>query len=641
MGDYRVRLVTYAWGRTYIDRMLDFPLSSVLAPGNLPALAREFGCEVAIVTEEAEFEYLRSHRVVRELERICPVKLVSLDDLIAEPWQYGISLAYALFRGMTAELDGPITETYFLFLNGDFVLADGSYERLVPHIHAGHRALLSPSYCANEEAVVPELERGRDGSTGALAIPARRMAGLVLAHRHNTIRAKTVSQEVAHFRYMDQFYWQADPGTLLGFQMPISLVAMRPEAELDDIGAFWDWGIVYDFCPSRTLTVLGDSDEFLMLELREADTHRDAILLGPNDPVDAASRMMGYITQYQVDNARHPLVLHDRDVPDLAAALRGLEAYRDALIAHLPKRPIDHRGHSQWTYHHRHLFRFPVDARREYTRLRGELRKLEARRLDVQKQIDAIAGQHDAPPLPQEDALGPRDTGAVATLYRRAFGRLPRPRVWHPLYLAYREVALALEVASAEGLTVLLVSAPREALSRSADTLPRGSERVSPHDFDSMERLRSEGRRFGACMIEWEAGTLEDLGEVLRKAESLIDARARISIHCVNHYGLPVDVWAHGIARAALETPRNVEIIATGSLPGFLAVRCTRLLQAGRRLGRGGAIAVAAIALVTGAGFALLAWLVEPRRQGFHGRPRRSCTSVTLTLGPEAGESAA
>ena len=37
-----VRLVTYAWGRQYIDKLLEYTLASVLAPGNLPALAEEF-----------------------------------------------------------------------------------------------------------------------------------------------------------------------------------------------------------------------------------------------------------------------------------------------------------------------------------------------------------------------------------------------------------------------------------------------------------------------------------------------------------------------------------------------------------------------------------------------------------------------
>ena len=97
------RLVTYAWGEEYLDKLLTFTLGSVLAPGNLPRLAAEFDCSVVIVTEARFFDYVRQHPTGRRIESICPLRLLPLDDIVGQPWQYGISLAYALFRGF-AEL---------------------------------------------------------------------------------------------------------------------------------------------------------------------------------------------------------------------------------------------------------------------------------------------------------------------------------------------------------------------------------------------------------------------------------------------------------------------------------------------------------------------------------------------------------
>ena len=155
-----VRLVTYAWGRRYIDKLLEYTLASVLAPGNLPALAEEFDCTVVGVTEKNFFNYVEAHPVAKRIKSICPIRLLPLDDLIGEPWQYGISLAYALFRGF-AELGLAMTETYILFLNADFVLADGSYERLIPHMRRGERVLLAPSYCTVARRAAPTV----DGAT--------------------------------------------------------------------------------------------------------------------------------------------------------------------------------------------------------------------------------------------------------------------------------------------------------------------------------------------------------------------------------------------------------------------------------------------------------------------------------------------
>jgi hypothetical protein len=252
-----------------------------------------------------------------------------------------------------------MTDTYLLFLNADFILADGSYERLIPHMLRSERVLLAPSYCTAAERVAPLLEARCDPRTGILAIPPRELAAITLSHRHNTIRAKTINQPLVHFEYMDQSYWALDADTLLGHQMPISLVAMRPEVALSDLSTFWDWGIVYDFCPSQRLTVLGDSDDFLMLELRAEAAHLNLMRVGPTAPETAAARMLGYITHYQIDAGRYPLTLHSRDLPPAtASAHAALQRFVDEQSRYLTLKPKDHRNHPDWLYHKEHLQRY-------------------------------------------------------------------------------------------------------------------------------------------------------------------------------------------------------------------------------------------------------------------------------------------
>lgn len=101
MNQPPLRLVTCAWGKEHLDRLLTLTLGSVLAPGNLPRLTAQFDCTVVIVTETCFFDYVRQHAISRRIESICRLRLLPLDDIIGEPWQYGISLAYALFRGFS------------------------------------------------------------------------------------------------------------------------------------------------------------------------------------------------------------------------------------------------------------------------------------------------------------------------------------------------------------------------------------------------------------------------------------------------------------------------------------------------------------------------------------------------------------
>ena len=373
-----IRIVVFAWGKSYIDNLMERALSAALAPGNIPTLAREFNCTLAVVTEEALFDYVREHQTIQRIEHYCKLRLIALDDLIAEPWQYGITLANALFRGFS-ELGSAMTETYILFLNADFILADGSYASLIPYIRSGHRAIVSPSYCANEEAVLPILSAKFCPKDKCIALAPRDMANLILMNRHNTILAKTVSQSEFHFRYSDQFYWEVDQDTLISHQMPIALVAMRPEVELQEISTFWDWGVTYDFCPSKNLTALGDSDEFLMLELRSHDTHRELILAGQADSLVQAESMSGYITEYQIDNSKYPLTLHSGELPIDIDKYRLFLANRVKDVTQKIKVKQSHHKHSQWAYHQAQLLYFQETLlqRREIDDLKREVAEID------------------------------------------------------------------------------------------------------------------------------------------------------------------------------------------------------------------------------------------------------------------------
>ena len=169
---------------------------------------------------------------------------------------------------------------WLIFFNADFILADGSWRNLLTHLARGERLVASPSYCVRSSDVVSELRERIDARTGTLVLEPRELASLVLRHRHDTVRAKTVNQRFLSARYMDQFYWLVDDNTLLGHQMPVSIVGMRPEHYVGDPNSYWDHGFMRELCPEAKICVIGDSDEFLMMELRQKGVAADQISPG-------------------------------------------------------------------------------------------------------------------------------------------------------------------------------------------------------------------------------------------------------------------------------------------------------------------------------------------------------------------------
>jgi hypothetical protein len=345
------RVITYAWGKQYVDILLSLTIPALLARGNLPYIAALTRCELVILTEERFFATVSAHPSVIRAKKFCFVRLISLDDLIAHKDKYGMALTFALHRGFS-DLGAAMTESWQIFLNADFVLAEDSLRSVICRLAQGERLVASPSYCVDAAPVIAQLrERIADG-TGALAIPSRDLAAITLAHRHNTIRGKTVNKPEFTLRYIDQFYWLVDDGTLLGHQMPIAIVGMRPERHVVEPNSYWDHGLMKEYCPDAGMCVLGDSDEFLMVELREKEVAQELIESGRPSPKIIAERMISFLTPYQRDCARHSLVLHSGEIPPQASIARQkLRTYVDEVLSHLPAFLPSHINHPQWNYH--------------------------------------------------------------------------------------------------------------------------------------------------------------------------------------------------------------------------------------------------------------------------------------------------
>ena len=587
----RVRLVIFAWGKSYVDNLLERALSSALAPGNLPTLAKHFDCTVVIVTEESLFTYVKSHPISVKLQLVCPLKLVSIDDLIGEPWQYGITLAYALFRGFS-DLASEMTESFILFLNADFVLADGSYERLMPHMLAGERALFAPSYCAVEEEVTPLLQANAVSHNGAIVMAPRAMADMIIAHRHNTILAKTLNQDMCHFAYSDQFYWQVDERTIVGHQMPIALVGVRPEVWVTDINTFWDWGVVYELCPSKKMTVLGDSDEFLMLELRARHTHIESIRCGRGTPKSKALGMSGYITQYQLDHATFPLTLHGGDLPDnIEIARASLDAGTKEILKHVTQAP-KHSGHKAWRHHQLHLKYFHETRHRRaaIAEMKENLRLLEERflpgcralrsRLHELQQLhknglEAVSMKSGFLAIPLWRILFHQARMAAGFILRthlrpyvhRFTGEAPHYPPWHPSWSEYRHISrLFREAKSGPPLKLLIVCADDGWLAKSIE-MPQGSAVFTATEGqlngDGIAPA-SAGNKVGLCIVQLDSARITTFETMYDQTMKHLSPNGKIVFHYADSSRTAPILPSNVAARVSLKHGKHFELHAGG-----------------------------------------------------------------------------
>ena len=342
----KARFLTVAWGADYIERFTEYALPSYLATGNLPALAAATDLEVVFMTTSKDIAVFERHDLIRRVREICPVSFIEIDDLISTA-VYGVTLTLAYARAVFA-CGEDMLRTHFVFMNTDFVLADGSLRSLSRHILAGRSIVLAPSFRATAEALEPGLRDAVDPATRTLTMTPRELAARALAHPHPTTIAKTVNQGFCHSVQPNQFYWRVDEHTMLARFYLIFMLCLRPERLVREINSYCDYGFVPEMCPSGDTAVMDDSDEFFMLELQRREQEMFLLRLGRMSHVGIVSALQQWTTAEHRRAAEYDLVFHARDVPPELARVKQEAAAFVKRIAQLTRRPVPHAHHPYW-----------------------------------------------------------------------------------------------------------------------------------------------------------------------------------------------------------------------------------------------------------------------------------------------------
>jgi hypothetical protein len=620
----KARVIIPVWGEKYVARLDAACLPALLAPGNLPHLAEHFDCELVIVTESRLFDAVRALESIERAQRWCGLRLTAMDDVLSHPSYYGYTITQSLYRGFT-DLGDEATNVWCLFLNADFVLADGSYRSLVKKIQAGERCILAPSYCTIEENVRPALQQRIAAHGGVLAVPPREMAGMILDNRHYTIRAKTINWRMYRIDHVDQLYYVVDRDTLLAKQIPIAVVAMRPERAPREPVAFWDYGVVSELCPTSRLCVIGDSDEFLMMELRGKGGMGGWLKLGWLDQREIARHLSLWSTADQRKCADHTLVLHRSDVPaNIDAGIEALDGYWKAVARQLSPQPRDHRDHYIW--------RAIVEQHGKWHRQRGGSGTVAP--APAGNRLVALIKQTAGALLSHGANDGYRTLRELmATIQERLLGRLPEVSMLHPLRLDTQPAVELLKGLSRDARKVLCLSSrTRPAVAHHVGHWFAEVVSEAP-DWLLDETSRAEREKsgpFDLCFAELGRSELLEFETMYRRLRTLIRPGGRI----VMLY------QTRGLERIL---QRDLELIHNGLPPldlphlefrgGTLAMLVQSLWERELLdLDGGGALRLLRFALLAAATAPLAAAANIAARRADVGRVGRSCTSLLLDV---------
>jgi hypothetical protein len=211
MASPRLYIAVTFWGEQYRRYFVDYCLASLMAPGNIPALAGESGSRLLIATTDVDWQAMQSE----------PVFQAACANFIVEHVVHNVDrsqksrpqIMQAMSDGHRLLADRMFEDgAYGVFVYPDSLLADGGLARLRELAQSGKKVVMCLAVrFANEHLIGALHERGLLRKGEPLTVDAMTLARLSITHMHS--EARRCDFEAEAFDYgAGAYFWTVTPG---------------------------------------------------------------------------------------------------------------------------------------------------------------------------------------------------------------------------------------------------------------------------------------------------------------------------------------------------------------------------------------------------------------------------------------------
>jgi hypothetical protein len=550
-----VKLLLCVWGYDYVRQLLEYGLSTLLAPGNVPAVAAELPTEFVILTSVDDQSFIVEHPAFKRLETICKTTIHPIDHLITDGnYSTTITLAYT---EAVRDVGGAMIDTCFFFLVSDYIVANGSFANALKHMQQGTSAVVVGNFQVEQESALPWLQERLARDKLSLSLQPRELMRWAMNNLHPLTIANMVNLPFSHNSDSNRLFWRVDGNTLLGRFYLMHMLCVRPEVADFVIGSSCDYSFIPEMCPSGNVDAITDSDEYLVIEMQPRSHESKFLRPGPIEVKPLAKSLSGWTTSVHRENASHSLLFHADELP---AEINDRIGEADAFIAdvarHLSRKPQPYRGHPYW--------RGAMATFREFS----------GGRLSDEEWFYALG-------IPEVSSRW-----ANWLLWHSKFalmGRPPHVLPWHPAWPDYRVVLREIDSFFKDPRQrMLLVSNEPTVFSVAlADSGERTHRlRCRPFLKNRPERYARLHGMFDLCLLELSETDIEDGRELVDRLVPLLKSGGRIILFVLNRREV-VDQrnFGHSVTFQSLRFAR------AGALPTQIHFVPSNLI---RRWGRNG-----------------------------------------------------
>src|SRR5208282_6172689 len=234
-----VKVLLPVWGYRFVRQFLECGLPTLLAPGNVPALAAALPTEFVLLTSGEDEAYLREHAAFKELASICKIEIRLIDHLITDG-NYSTTITLAYTEAVRA-VGEAMLDTCFFFLVSDYIVADGSLGNALKRMQRGVSAVVVGNFQVSREDALPWLEEKLTFARHRLTLQSRELMQWALNNLHPTTLANTVNIPFSHNSHTNRVFWRVDGATMIGRFYLMHMLCVRPEITDFTIGSSCDY----------------------------------------------------------------------------------------------------------------------------------------------------------------------------------------------------------------------------------------------------------------------------------------------------------------------------------------------------------------------------------------------------------------
>lgn len=203
------------WGEEYVRAFLEYHMRSMLAPGNLPALAGEHNF-VSIVTTTEGRRLIEAHPITERVKAIADIRYFIFPEFLTESTHYSNPDYYFyLLYGMLDHVNIFFAKTLganVFFLPVDAIVANGSIKHMRRYMQEGFDSCGNSNLVAKRETFLPALDVVRGGKE-ELVLSTRELATLALQHAHQYVTSQLVIPENQDFgKWARELFWPTADG---------------------------------------------------------------------------------------------------------------------------------------------------------------------------------------------------------------------------------------------------------------------------------------------------------------------------------------------------------------------------------------------------------------------------------------------